>query len=72
MSKIIKDIVAYEGNSEHGRSTIILNCPFCNNKVEAYKWSISGCGKKCSCGAKFYICYSRGYVCEKKVESEAE
>lgn len=37
----------YKGRSEHGRSTVILTCPWCNTETEAYIWSLSGGGKKC-------------------------
>ena len=40
------------GRREHGRSTIEIKCPFCATWVEAFLWSLAGCGKKCpSCGA---------------------
>lgn len=34
-------------------SSIVLwiECPFCRADVKAYKWSISGGGKRCQCGA---------------------
>lgn len=39
------------GVSEFGRSKVHILCPFCRWDVWAYKWSLAGCGKKCSCGA---------------------
>lgn len=37
--------------SEHGRSSIDIECPFCQTTVRAYLWSLSGSGKKCTgCG----------------------
>ena len=56
----------YKGKCEHGRSTIILECPFCNEKVEAYIWSLRGCGKKCICGAKFLSSTYSSYIYERK------
>lgn len=47
-----KIIFGYKSTSEHGRSTMILECPFCKTNVTVYLWSFRGCGKKCSCGAK--------------------
>jgi len=40
-------------HSEMGRSTVDLRCPFCEARVTAYKWSLAGGGKRCTCGAKF-------------------
>ncbi len=38
--------------SEHGRSRVLIVCPFCGREVWGYKWSMAGCGKKCPrCGA---------------------
>jgi hypothetical protein len=28
-----------------------IECPFCNDDVKAYLWSLSGGGKRCACGA---------------------
>lgn len=36
-----------------GQSYYMLVCPFCGAKIQAYKWSLAGSGKKCSCGAYF-------------------
>jgi hypothetical protein len=41
----------YRGVSEFGKSTCIIECPYCGVETEAYVWSLAGCGKKCSCGA---------------------
>lgn len=39
--------------SEHGRTSIRIECPFCFARFLAFVWSISGGGKKCpNCGAK--------------------
>lgn len=34
-----------------GRTTLRIICPFCNGTLTAYLWSLSGCGKRCDCGA---------------------
>jgi hypothetical protein len=41
----------HEGRSAMGKSTVIVTCPFCHADVEAYKWSLAGGGKRCTCGA---------------------
>ena len=33
--------------SEHGRSTIFVECPFCGRENVAYMWSFCGGGKRC-------------------------
>lgn len=40
-----------EGRSAMGKSTVIVTCPFCHAEIEAYKWSLAGAGKRCTCGA---------------------
>jgi hypothetical protein len=47
-----RDHEAYNYWSEHGKSTVIIKCPFCQEEVLAYVWSLAGSGKKCKCGAK--------------------
>lgn len=37
----------------NGRSNIDIICPFCNDRVTTYKWSLCGGGKRCGCGALF-------------------
>src|SRR4030095_4133943 len=37
--------------SAFGKSSIVITCPFCGDKVKAYLWSLAGTGKKCVCGA---------------------
>lgn len=39
------------GSSRHGRSTMMVQCPFCKEEFEVYIWSFYGSGKRCSCGA---------------------
>ena len=34
-------------SSEHGRSTVIVTCPYCDTGVLCYTWSLSGGGKIC-------------------------
>jgi hypothetical protein len=36
-----------------GRSSLYIYCPFCARRVIAFVWSLSGCGKRCDCGALF-------------------
>ena len=42
---------ALKYNSEHGRSTAVIRCPFCQRKITVYIWSLAGSGKRCDCGA---------------------
>lgn len=44
---VVRDIEWFEGQRRMGRSTIKAECPFCKTDIEAYTWSISGCGKRC-------------------------
>jgi len=38
--------------SEHGKTRILIECPFCHTRFWGYVWSIKGSGKKCvACGA---------------------
>ena len=37
--------------SRMGRSSCVVTCPFCGEKVTAFIWSIAGGGKRCPCGA---------------------
>lgn len=53
------------GSSEHGRSTMIVKCPFCKEEFEVYIWSFAGSGKRCSCGALL-----GRTTCVKEVEDE--
>ena len=44
---------AYAGRSRRdGRSTIVVECPYCGLDVECFVWSLAGSGKRCPCGAK--------------------
>ena len=40
--------IKYNATERHGKSTLFIQCPFCNKQTEAYKWSLAGSGKKCS------------------------
>ena len=55
MSKKGYDVVWRQ--SEHGRSSVGISCPFCNGMTTAYVWSLSANGKRCDngkCDAIFY------------------
>ena len=45
----------YNYCGEHGRSSFLVDCPFCDMKgLRVYAWSLAGSGKKCpKCGAIF-------------------
>jgi len=50
--KEIRDNEYYVNSVGHGTSTVMITCPFCKAKTEAYIWSLSGSGKRCcGCGA---------------------
>lgn len=34
-----------------GRTTVDIECPFCQCVTQAYAWSLAGSGKRCDCGA---------------------
>lgn len=34
-----------------GRSSYLIQCPFCGVTIEARAWSLAGAGKRCECGA---------------------
>lgn len=46
-----RDHQRWRGRSAMGRSTDIIDCPFCQQGTEVYVWSLAGRGKKCECGA---------------------
>ena len=33
----------------HGKSSVIIECPFCGDRVIAFVWSLAGSGKRCTC-----------------------
>ena len=51
-------------SSRHGKSTMMVKCPFCGRELEVYIWSFAGSGKKCSCGALL-----GRFTCVKEVEN---
>ena len=53
------------GSSRHGRSTMMVKCPFCEEEIEVFVWSFAGSGKRCSCGALLGL-----YGCAKEVEND--
>lgn len=53
------------GSSRHGRSTMMVRCPFCGEEFEVYIWSFAGSGKRCSCGALL-----GRFTCVKEVEND--
>ena len=58
-----RDYKVISRRAEFGRTSILIECPFCLGRVRAYLWSLSGCGKRCSCGAMFC---SIGYATKEK------
>lgn len=52
-------------SSRHGRSTMMVKCPFCEEEIEVYIWSLVGSGKRCSCGALLGT-----YGCVKEEEND--
>lgn len=58
-----------EGNySQMGKSYTYITCPFCNDTVKAYIWSLAGSGKKCTCGV---LHGSYGWSMKKKPKVKA-
>ena len=47
-----REIRVLSETREMGRSSLLLECPFCLAHVTAYKWSLTAQGKRCGCGAK--------------------
>jgi hypothetical protein len=43
--------VLEQGSNGSGKAWIILECPCCGIEVKAYRWSLAGSGKRCTCGA---------------------
>lgn len=56
----VREHKAHSYSSRHGRSSIIIKCPWCGDEVVAYVWSLAGSGKRC-CTCKdviHYMCIS--------------
>lgn len=51
MKKFREPINLGVGSSEHGRSTMMVKCQFCEEEFEVFIWSFAGSGKRCSCRA---------------------
>ena len=51
-----------ELSREVGRILVRIICPFCEEHVHAYLWSLAGSGKKCDCGAVIYQTSARRKV----------
>lgn len=50
--KEVREHIKYRGRKQHGKTTCEIICPFCEWRVIAFVWSLSGSGKKCPrCGA---------------------
>lgn len=49
-------------SSRHGKSTMMVRCPFCESEIEVYIWSFAGSERRCSCGAllEMYGCVKEG------------
>lgn len=43
----IREHEAHSYRSRHGRSSVIIKCPWCGSEVEAFVWSLAGSGKRC-------------------------
>ena len=44
----VRESAAHSYRSRHGRSSIIIVCPWCGGEELAYVWSLAGSGKRCS------------------------
>ena len=56
------------GSRKFGRSTMVIQCPFCKNDITVYLWSFAGCGKRCDCGARLDV-YGTAYKLRTKKKS---
>jgi len=58
---------------EHGRSRVIVECPFCGRANIAYIWSLAGSGKRCgNDDCRAHLCYGvaiRDMVPDERVQS---
>ncbi len=46
-----------------GKFVLTIRCPYCQEHVKAFAWSLAGSGKRCNCGAIFGY---YGHVATKK------
>lgn len=55
-----REYKSYGYCSEFGRSSCLVDCPFCDVRgLRVYVWSLAGSGKKCPhCGALFTSCFA--------------
>lgn len=68
ISEVREITEAYEGDDTHGRSTMIVVCPFCKESNEVYIWSFAACGKKCGGnGCKAHLTSKSGAFLEVEV-----
>ena len=44
----VREHTVHSYRSRHGRSNIIIVCPWCGIEEVAYVWSLAGSGKRCS------------------------
>lgn len=59
-----------EARSEIGRSSVLAVCPFCNNQIEGFVWSLHSSGKSCACGALWLCSYGHHSFYRRKQECE--
>jgi hypothetical protein len=53
----VREHSVHSHRSQHGKSSVIIVCPFCGQETVAYLWSLAGSGKICEC--KEVIHYTR-------------
>jgi len=46
-----RQYTSFNHRSRFGKSSVDIECPFCRAITTAFIWSLSGSGKKCTCGA---------------------
>jgi Zn finger protein HypA/HybF involved in hydrogenase expression len=59
----------WKGESVFGKSTCVIECPYCGTEVTAYIWSLSGSGKRCP---KCKAIHTGMGVTAKKIEKEVD
>jgi hypothetical protein len=55
---------------ENGRSTMDVQCPFCEDWITVHLWSFAGCGKRCDCGA-YLSWHGNAYKLKEKKEKKS-